>query len=166
MEEHKLAVFGREGWDEFKAGTNPVDRVGINTIADEANRLSMKSPASLFDHEGGSHQLKINKADDSKTASLLFQSNYQGRAEMGTMWGRDFRIKTSADGQSMAGRHDRRQRDGCCPLSRRDRPCCDWQEAIRSDFPAFGGHGNHLSAGWQPDAGTRREARRRLPRIS
>ncbi len=97
IEEHKLIVF-REGWGELKTGTNPVASVGINMIADETNRLSLKSPASLFDHEGSGHQLKINKADDSKAASLLFQSNYQGRAEMGTMWGRDFRIKTSADG--------------------------------------------------------------------
>lgn len=98
MEERKLVVFDQGGWNELKAGTNPVASVGINTIADETNLLSLKSPASLFDHRDGSHQLKINKADDSKAASLLFQSNYRGRAEMGTMWGRDFRIKTSVDG--------------------------------------------------------------------
>ena len=98
VEERKLVVFDQDGWDSPKAGTNPVASIGINTIADEANRLSLKSPASLFDNAGSSHQLKINKADDSKAASLLFQSNYQGQADMGTMWGRDFRIKTSADG--------------------------------------------------------------------
>ncbi|MGH7005683.1 MAG: hypothetical protein ACREIP_17200, partial [Alphaproteobacteria bacterium] len=42
--------------------------------------------------------LKLNKAGDAQTASLLFQSNYQGQAEMGTVQGRDFRIKTSPDG--------------------------------------------------------------------
>jgi hypothetical protein len=72
--------------------------IGINTVADENNRLALRSPASLFDHVGGGHQLKINKVDDNDTASLVFQSDYQGRAEMGTMQGRDFRIRTSADG--------------------------------------------------------------------
>ena len=97
-EEQTFAVFDRNSWSRVAGGTNPVDSVGINTVADENNRLALKSPASLFDHVGGGHQLKINKADDSHTASLLFQSNYQGRAEMGTMWGRDFHIKTSSDG--------------------------------------------------------------------
>lgn len=96
--ERRFAVFSHAAWTEVKTDTNPVTAVGINTVADDINRLSLKSPASLFDHTGGSHQLKINKAEDSQAASLLFQSNYQGRAEMGTMWGRDFRIKTSADG--------------------------------------------------------------------
>lgn len=98
MEERTFAVFSQAAWSGAKAGTNPVPAVGINTIADETNRLALKSPASLFDHAGQSHQLKINKADDNQAASLLFQSNYQGCAEMGTMWGRDFQIKTSADG--------------------------------------------------------------------
>ncbi|CAN7557859.1 DUF2793 domain-containing protein [Phyllobacterium sp. LjRoot231] len=97
-EEHSFVVFDQASWSEVKTGINPVALVGINTVADENNRLALKSPASLFDHVGGGHQLKINKADDSQAASLLFQSNYQGRAEMGTMWGRDFCIKTSADG--------------------------------------------------------------------
>ena len=97
-EEQTFAVFDRNSWSRVAGGTNPVDSVGINTVADENNRLALKSPASLFDHAGGGHQLKINKVDDSHTASLLFQSNYQGRAEMGTMWGRDFHIKTSSDG--------------------------------------------------------------------
>jgi hypothetical protein len=98
MEERAFVVFHQAAWVGVRTGTNPVPAVGINTVADEANRLSLKSPASLFDHAGQSHQLKINKADDAQAASLLFQSNYQGRAEMGTMWGCDFRIKTSADG--------------------------------------------------------------------
>lgn len=93
-------VFTNNAWKSVPGGTNPVSAVGIQTVADETTRLAVKSPASLFDHGGTSHQLKINKSDDNQAASLLFQSNYQGRAEMGTMWGRDFRIKTSADGNT------------------------------------------------------------------
>ena len=97
-EEKNFVVFNQGKWTPVQANTNPVSRLGIEATADDTNRLSVKSPASLFDHTGGGHQLKINKADDNQAASLLFQSNYQGRAEMGTLWGRDFRIKTSIDG--------------------------------------------------------------------
>lgn len=97
-EEKGFVVFSQGRWTAAQANTNPVSRLGIEAAADDTNRLSVKSPASLFDHAGGGHQLKINKADDNQAASLLFQSNYQGRAEMGTLWGRDFRIKTSVDG--------------------------------------------------------------------
>ncbi|MHC1549783.1 DUF2793 domain-containing protein [Phyllobacterium sp. K27] len=97
-EEKTFVVFHQQKWTKNETNTNPVSRLGVETTADDTNRLSIKSPASLFNHAGAGHQLKINKADDSQAASLLFQSNYQGRAEMGTMWGRDFRIKTSADG--------------------------------------------------------------------
>lgn len=97
-EEKGFVVFSQGRWTAVQVNTNPVSRLGIEATADDTNRLSVKSPASLFDHAGGGHQLKINKADDNQAASLLFQSNYQGRAEMGTLWGRDFRIKTSVDG--------------------------------------------------------------------
>ncbi|MCH9752021.1 MAG: DUF2793 domain-containing protein [Alphaproteobacteria bacterium] len=51
---------------------------------------------------GGSSQetLGINAAAD--TASVLFQSNWSGRAEMGLTGSDDFLLKTSADGQSFA----------------------------------------------------------------
>ncbi len=113
--ERNFVVFNMGEWSEVSAGTNPVSAVGIDTIADDTNRLALKSPASLFDHAGTSHQLKINKADDNQAASLLFQSNYQGRAEMGTMWGRDFRIKTSADGNNW---HDVMVADSATGLAR------------------------------------------------
>lgn len=64
IEDHTFVVFNKGAW----TGTNPVATVGINTVADETNRLSLKSPAALFDHGGQSHQLKINKADDSQAA--------------------------------------------------------------------------------------------------
>jgi hypothetical protein len=97
-DEKSFVVFHQKKWEKNEIKTNPVSRLGVEATADDTNRLSIKSPASLFDHAGAGHQLKINKVDDSQAASLLFQSNYQGRAEMGTMWGRDFRIKASADG--------------------------------------------------------------------
>ena len=58
----------------------------------------MASEATLLTHDGAGHQVKINKAAVADTASLLFQTNWSGRAEMGTAGGDDFAVKVSADG--------------------------------------------------------------------
>ncbi|RMH22089.1 MAG: DUF2793 domain-containing protein, partial [Gammaproteobacteria bacterium] len=81
-------------------GIQDLELLGVNTTADATNRLSVSSPATLFTGEGAGHQLKINKAADTDTASLLFQSNLTGHAEMGLAGSTDFTIKTSSDGTS------------------------------------------------------------------
>lgn len=79
---------------------NAVEMLGINTTADTTNRLAVSSPNTLLSHEGAGHQLKINKAATAETASLLYQSNWSGRAEMGLAGSDDFAIKVSADGST------------------------------------------------------------------
>ena len=74
--------------------------VGINTGFDATNRLSVAAAATLLSHEGAGHQLKINKADAGDTASLLFQTGFSGRAEMGTAGEDDFSFKVSPDGSA------------------------------------------------------------------
>lgn len=75
-----------------------VPTLGINAAADLTNRLSVASAAVLLNHEGAGHQLKINKAAAGDTGSLLFQTGFSGRAELGTAGDDDFRLKVSADG--------------------------------------------------------------------
>ncbi len=77
-----------------------LDGVGINASHDSTNRLALSAPATLLNHEGAGHQLKINKATAGDTASLLFQTGFGGRAEMGTGGSDDFAVKVSADGAS------------------------------------------------------------------
>jgi hypothetical protein len=79
---------------------NPVAMVGVNATADATNRLSVSSPASLFNHEGAGHQVKINKAAPADTASLLFQTGFSGRAEYGLAGDDDFHVKVSPDGST------------------------------------------------------------------
>lgn len=69
--------------------------VGINTLSDTTNRLSVSADATLLNNAGTGHQLKINKATTSDTASLLYQSGFSGRAEMGLAGTDDFAIKVS-----------------------------------------------------------------------
>ncbi len=75
-------------------------QVGVNTTANPANRLAVASDATLLNHDGGGHQLKLNKAAVVETASLLFQTGFSGRAEMGAVGDDDFTIKVSSDGSS------------------------------------------------------------------
>ena len=74
--------------------------MGINATADTTNRLSLNSPASLFNHEGSDHHLKINKNAEANTASVLFQNNFSGRAEFGLTGDDDFHMKVSPDGST------------------------------------------------------------------
>lgn len=69
--------------------------LGISATASAENRLAVASPATLLTHAGGSHRLKINKSQAAETASLLFQSNWSGRAEMGLAGNDEFSIKVS-----------------------------------------------------------------------
>lgn len=90
--------FDGSGWVVPPLDLANLDGVGIGTGWDSTNRLAVSATASLLSHDGAGHQLKINKASTADTASLLFQTGWSGRAEMGTAGNDRFAIKTSADG--------------------------------------------------------------------
>lgn len=95
-----LLLAWRDGAWQPAIGLNPTPRVGIATTADDTNRLAVSAPATLLTHAGAGHQLKINKNADGDTASLLFQTGWSGRAEMGLSGDDDFKVKVSADGSA------------------------------------------------------------------
>lgn len=102
-DEDKLLVWDGTAWNEvFVSGgggsVNPTPLVGVNATADATNRLSVSSPASLFNHEGAGHQIKLNKNAAGDTVSLLFQTGFSGRAEMGLAGDDNFHFKVSSDG--------------------------------------------------------------------
>lgn len=72
--------------------------VGINTGATTSERFALASHASLFTHDGNDHRLKISKADDADTASIVFQTDFVGKAEIGATGDSQFRVKVSQDG--------------------------------------------------------------------
>jgi Protein of unknown function (DUF2793) len=99
IDEALLARWTGSTWAEATiASVNPVAMVGVNAIADTTNRLSVASPASLFNHSGSGHQIKINKAAGPDTASQLFQTAFSGRAEIGLTGDDNLHVKVSADG--------------------------------------------------------------------
>jgi hypothetical protein len=76
--------------------------LGVNATADASNKFSVASAATLFNHAGSGHQIKLNKNAASDTASILYQTAWSGRAEFGTTGDDDFHIKVSSDGSSFA----------------------------------------------------------------
>lgn len=99
-DEARAVVWTGAAW---AAETNPVPMIGVNATADAATRLVVKSNASLFSHDdatpGDGHaRLVVNKAQADRTASLLLQTNWSGRAELACEAGDAVALKTSADG--------------------------------------------------------------------
>jgi len=82
---------------------NPVSLLGVNTTADAANKLAVKSDAVLFSHDDvtpgtGDMRQFLNKSAAGSTVSQLYQSNWSGRAETGLTGDDDFHVKVSPDG--------------------------------------------------------------------
>lgn len=101
--EGTLVVYTQaEGWQPITHADLEVDALGVGTSADPINRLAVAAEATLLTHTGAGHQLKVNKSAAGDTASLLFQTGFSGRAEMGTAGSDDFEIKVSADGSTWA----------------------------------------------------------------
>ncbi|PYE84520.1 DUF2793 domain-containing protein [Pseudoroseicyclus aestuarii] len=103
LAEDAALVFGAGTWSVAGStgtggGAARQEMLGLNTDADATNRLAVAADATLLTHEGAGHQLKLNKAAPGDTASLLFQTGWSGRAEMGTAGSDAFAIKVSADG--------------------------------------------------------------------
>lgn len=103
-DEGQEVVFDGAGWISMGGGSVPavlaVDEIGVSATSDATNRLAVSSPASLFDHAGAGHQVKVNKASATQTASLLFQNNYSGRAEMGLVGDNHFSVNVSSNGST------------------------------------------------------------------
>ncbi|KAA8610013.1 DUF2793 domain-containing protein [Salipiger aestuarii] len=96
-----LCIYQGGDWQALDAAAlQNLDGLGIGATSDTVNRLSVAAEATLLSHAGAGHQLKLNKAAAGDTASLLYQSNWTGHAEMGLAGDTDFRIKVSPDGSS------------------------------------------------------------------
>jgi hypothetical protein len=72
--------------------------LGVNATADATNKLSVSSSAVLFNHVGTDVQMKFNKNAVADSASILFQTGFSGRAEIGTTGDDSFHFKVSNDG--------------------------------------------------------------------
>jgi len=95
------------GWAPLGARlgeVGPLDRLGLGTTADAANPFAAKLNKALWtaleSGSGGDGDLRLtlNKEGAADVLSLLFQSGYGGRAELGLVGDDDLTLKVSADG--------------------------------------------------------------------
>lgn len=89
---------------EWRALLSNLEGIGVGAIPDPVNRLAIRTEAALFtaipDSEGGNGNLRLtlNKEAQPDSATLLFQSGWSGRAEIGLSDNDDFAFKVSPDG--------------------------------------------------------------------
>lgn len=100
VQTEQLRVYSAGSWLPVVPPLQNLDGVGIGSVSDATNRLAVASDASLFSHAGTDHRLTINKAGSTDTASLVMQSNWSGRAELGLTGDEDFHIRVSPDGST------------------------------------------------------------------
>lgn len=101
-----MVLFDQAAWtplgDALEISSLP--SLGINTASDSLNRFSARTNAALLtavnagDGGNGDIQVKLNKEESSGTGSLLFQTGFSGRAEIGLAGNDDLSIKVSPNG--------------------------------------------------------------------
>ncbi len=81
-----------------------LDAVGLGTVADVANPFAASLNSALWtareraDSGTGDLRYTLNKETGADVLSLLFQSGYSGRAEIGLVGDENLRLRTSPDG--------------------------------------------------------------------
>ncbi len=107
--EERMIVHRSGNWTEEQSLVTELSglkRLGIGTAADEANPLSVKANAALLtaretgEAGTGDFRLSLNKQSAAHTGSLVFQTGYSGRAEIGLAGDDNLQVKVSANGSS------------------------------------------------------------------
>lgn len=107
-----LNVFSSGTWLPVVPPLQNLDGLGVGTSSDATNRLAVASDAALFSHAGTDHRLVVNKASASDTASILMQSDWSGRAEIGLTGDEDLHFKVSPDNSAWTSALILRRDDG------------------------------------------------------
>ena len=99
--ENRIKLFNGEQWADLPLPASlEAETLGLAATASTNLRLAVASDGSLFTHQGTGHRLSINKAATNDTASLMLQTNWSGRAEIGLTGDDRLSIKVSGDGSS------------------------------------------------------------------
>jgi hypothetical protein len=106
MADSALYIHDGIHWTALSGAAGSIDKLGVNAIADDTNRFSVRSNAALLaaiataDGGSGDMRLQLSKEADGNTASVFFSDHFSGRAEFGLVESDAFRLKVSADGAS------------------------------------------------------------------
>ncbi|HYF53945.1 MAG TPA: DUF2793 domain-containing protein, partial [Salinarimonas sp.] len=106
LDEEAIVIWTGSAWAAATVPTSlqNLTRLGLGTAADAANPFAAKLNKALWTArtlaEGGDGDLRytLNKEAAARTLSLLLQSGFSGRAEIGLVGDDDLALKVSADG--------------------------------------------------------------------
>lgn len=94
--DERVCQFDGTAWQPLSLLEEPM--LGINAAPDSVNRFNLKSEAALFDHDGGSVQVKLNSSGSGAISSLLFQRDYVGHGEWALKDDLTLTLRHSSDG--------------------------------------------------------------------
>jgi hypothetical protein len=100
VDENGLLAWNGSAWVPTLGLDAQAPMLGINAAPDATNRLAVASDAVLFSHASAGVQVKLNKHSPGDTASLVFQTAFSGRVELGTAGDDSLHLKVSGDGTS------------------------------------------------------------------
>lgn len=105
LDENGLLAWSGSAWLPTLGLDAAAAKLGLNTAADNTNRLAVKSDAVLLSHDDvtpgtGDIRLKLSKSAPGRTASLVFQTAMSGRAELGATGDEKLHLKVSPDGSA------------------------------------------------------------------
>lgn len=98
--DQSLLAFDGSAWAPLAAPASlqDLDLLGVGMTATTDRPLSVAGGATLLTHDGADHRLTLNKAATGDTASVVLQSNWSGRAEIGLAGADALSVKVSSDG--------------------------------------------------------------------
>jgi hypothetical protein len=102
-DEGVLLVQTSGGWTDIGLAARELEnlaKLGIGTMADAVNLLAVKTASVLFSNLGADLRLNLNKAATANTGSMLLQTGFSGRAEIGLCGDDNLHLKVSPDGAS------------------------------------------------------------------
>lgn len=102
LDENGLLAWSGTAWLPTVGLDARAPMLGLNATPDSTNRLAVASDAILFTHASAGVQLKLDKHTPTDTASLLFQTGFSGRAELGLTGDDKLHLKVSPDGTTWA----------------------------------------------------------------
>lgn len=109
VDEAVLVFWNGDAWEKVTGSDSALQNLvllGLGTVADSQNPFAAKVNnalwAALGSSEGGNGDLRytLNKEGSANVLSLLMQSNWSGRAEIGLVGDDDLAIKVSSDGET------------------------------------------------------------------
>lgn len=106
-EREALHYYDGASWVLVSGRTENFEKIGINTTADNINKLAVKSKSVLFSADdqsndsSGDLRLNLNKSDDFNVVSLIYQVDNVAHAEAGMIGDNNYQIKVGPSTESL-----------------------------------------------------------------